>query len=195
MAEKGLSFWQAPFYNCHREVQQFNGEGENTMKTVTSEKHRRRPKDAAISYELDWLALAIGDIGGADGDMIRIAARELGITRQKVVSILEHGAGSLTFSQVADLSRRARIPMELFRMGPPSAANLSGRGNGECELSGKGESIMKTAKSSKRKAANRSNSTRAVRGPAAEHIEMLTAVTECLVEKVREDRATPCERR
>jgi hypothetical protein len=50
---------------------------------------------------------------------------------------------------------------------------------------------MKTAKSSKRKAANRSNSTRAVRGPTVEDMEMLTAVTECLVEKVREDKATP----
>jgi hypothetical protein len=50
---------------------------------------------------------------------------------------------------------------------------------------------MKTAKSSKREAVNRSNSARAVRGPTVEDMEMMTAVTQCLVEDVRKDRATP----
>jgi hypothetical protein len=109
------------------------------MKTAKA-KNIGQLKDAKISYELDWLALAIGEIGGADSDMmIRIAARELRITRQKVVSILEHGVGSLTFSQVADLSRRARIPMELFRMGPPSAANLAVAATGNVNAVGRGK--------------------------------------------------------
>jgi hypothetical protein len=50
---------------------------------------------------------------------------------------------------------------------------------------------MKTAKSSKREAANRPIRAAARRDPTTQDIEMLTAVMECLVEKVREDRATP----
>jgi hypothetical protein len=71
----------------------------------------------------DWLAAAIARIGkcGKPGirgiDVTHVAAAELGMSWQKVIAILEHGAGILMFMQVADLAERAEIPIELLRVG------------------------------------------------------------------------------
>jgi hypothetical protein len=73
------------------------------------------------------LTYTIAVIGSAGKDDVRedqvlhVAARELGWTWQKVIAILEHGVGSLTFSQVADLADRAQVSMSLLRVGPLTA--------------------------------------------------------------------------
>jgi hypothetical protein len=57
------------------------------------------------------------------------------------------------------------------------------------------EELMKTAKSAKRKAANHPSPTPALRGGPStwwmKDMEMLTAVTQCLIEKMREDKSSP----
>jgi hypothetical protein len=87
------------------------------MSETAEEAERRNPG------EIDWLAYAIAEIGrcgkpGSDEKFIHTAARELGMTHQKVIAILEHGAGNLTFSQVSDIAKRAGIPMNMLRVGP-----------------------------------------------------------------------------
>jgi hypothetical protein len=74
--------------------------------------------------EIDWLAYAIAAIGGcgkpgSDEKFLHRNARELGITHQKVIAILEHGVSHLTSNQVIDISKRTYIPMSMFRLGPP----------------------------------------------------------------------------
>jgi hypothetical protein len=135
MAEKGLSFWQAPSTTA---IGKFNNlterEGKSRMKTQRNIEPRTKftARDTLAAEQLhpggvDWLTYTIAVIGGVGKDDVRedhvlhLAARELGWTWQKVVAILEHGVGSLTFSQVADLADRARVSMSLLRVGPPSA--------------------------------------------------------------------------
>jgi hypothetical protein len=77
------------------------------------------------SAEFDWLAYALGKIGDhgksrAGENLLQAAARELGVTRQRIISWLEKGIGHLTFSQVADLADRAGVPVDMLksRCGP-----------------------------------------------------------------------------
>jgi hypothetical protein len=76
---------------------------------------------AEIPFKMDWLAYAIGVMGdkpGAGENTVQAAARELGVTRQKIISVLERGAGKLVYSQVLDLANRAGISVSLLRVGP-----------------------------------------------------------------------------
>jgi hypothetical protein len=91
--------------------------------------------------EIDWLALAIADIGGcgkpgSDKKFLHRTAHALGMTHQKVIAILEHGVGHLTFSQVIDIANRARVPMNLLRVGPPDGKHPMARALGAALIEG-----------------------------------------------------------
>jgi hypothetical protein len=89
------------------------------MKIAKSSKRTRprssiEPIDLPNPNGLDFLVLAFSKIGGS----AEAVARELGVTERRVYSILDKGVGKLPFRQVADISDRSGIPMELLRIGP-----------------------------------------------------------------------------
>ena len=63
----------------------------------------------------DWLAVAIGNMGG-----IRGTCERLGVTRQTVYTWLSNGLGTLPFERVNQIAELGGIPLELLkqRMGP-----------------------------------------------------------------------------
>jgi hypothetical protein len=63
--------------------------------------------------EFDWLAVAIGNLGGPGP-----AARAMSTSRQTIHNWLDQGVGHVAFDKVALLSQKARVPLELLRRGP-----------------------------------------------------------------------------
>lgn len=63
--------------------------------------------------KIDWLAYAIGTIGGKGG--VPAAAEKLGVEKQTIYQWLDRGIGHLTFNQVDDLATRSGIPVEVLR--------------------------------------------------------------------------------
>lgn len=77
---------------------------------------------------LDWLAVAIGNLGG-----VARAASTLHVQRQTVYNWLNQGLGNVEFSQVVEISKAGDVPLEYLarRLGPfDGELTLPKRGNG-----------------------------------------------------------------
>jgi hypothetical protein len=71
--------------------------------------------DEARMKRIDWLAVAIGNLGGPGP-----ATRVLGLSRQTVYTWLNEGLGKTAFEHVVALSNAADVPLEYLarRLGP-----------------------------------------------------------------------------
>ncbi len=65
--------------------------------------------------KMDWLALALGTLGGAAP-----AARACGASQKTVYAWLNHGLGKAAFDKVVKLSEKSNVPLEYLarRLGP-----------------------------------------------------------------------------
>jgi len=76
------------------------------------------------SADFDWLAVAIGNMGG-----VAAAAEKIGVSAQTVYTWLAQGVGTLSFGRVVQIAELGRIPLEAFkqRMGPVDLTATEGR--------------------------------------------------------------------
>jgi hypothetical protein len=86
----------SPFYNCHREVQQFNGEGESTMNTAKPSKRTPRRAGAAT--------LPMRDGFNATWAEVKTAAEKLGydVSRKNWTKSLREESSAYPFTLEGD---------------------------------------------------------------------------------------------
>lgn len=74
-----------------------------------------RPEVVSLVRGTDWLAVAIGNMGG-----IGQAARKMGVSRQTIYNWLEQGLGTIEFEKVVRLAKQADVPLDYIarRLGP-----------------------------------------------------------------------------
>lgn len=73
------------------------------------------PRNGAIVNGTDWLAVAIGNIGG-----VGKAAKVMGVSRQTIYNWLDKGVGTIEFKEMVKLARIGDVPIEYLarRLGP-----------------------------------------------------------------------------
>ena len=76
---------------------------------------------------LDWLAVAIGNLGGPGP-----AARSLNVSRQTIYAWLSDGLAGVAFEKICLISSKGDVPLEYLarRLGPKSEDQESSGGGG-----------------------------------------------------------------
>lgn len=85
---------------------------------ATSAKPTREPWRIRDPRGIDWLLYAVGALGGPTK-----AAKKVGVNRRTIVKWLELGVDSAEHGKLRRLSELAKVPLSMFRTGPPTAAN------------------------------------------------------------------------
>lgn len=82
----------------------------------------KKNNDPVLRERIDWLAVAIGNLGNITG-----TARKLGVTEKLICDWLDKGLESVPFGMVAKLSEKGDVPLGCGRPStiPPSAPRKS----------------------------------------------------------------------
>ena len=79
----------------------------------------KKNNDPVLRERIDWLAVAIGNLGNITG-----TARKLGVTEKLICDWLDKGLESVPFGMVAKLSEKGDVPLVNLakRLGPWTGA-------------------------------------------------------------------------